>query len=284
MKNLDFKTKLNIVISIALVALISGVAYWAQLPSKDYKAQVIDSDNFVISIQDFAYDPDLVKVKLGTTVSWLNDETEAGIQHTVTSYDPEDDAATGVLFDSDLLSLSDTFTYTFDTEGVYYYQCSLHPFMVGKVCVGEASASLDDDCADLVAVSSKEEAPADEEKDFSSEEKAPGVEEDILSNDVLGAGLENKVDEAAPPVEPDTAVNAEGDAEGTLEVDLLFPAADESLSSQSGDGVAESMPVAEAASDEMPESGPADFIYIFALMVALYIGYRKSNFNFQVRK
>ena len=98
---MDTKTKIHTIISIALVAFIAALAYWVQLPTKDIKAQLIDTDTVLIRIQDFAYDPDVVRIEAETTVSWVHDESEgnADVQHTVVSYDPEDVSKSGEQFE-----------------------------------------------------------------------------------------------------------------------------------------------------------------------------------------
>jgi plastocyanin len=146
---MDIKTKIQIIISLVLVFFIGLLTYWIQLPVDDMKAQLItESPTVLVRIQDFSFVPDVVKIDNGTIVSWLNDETDAnaGVQHTVVSYNPEDSTKSGEQFQSNLLSQGDTFTQSFTEEGVYYYNCSLHPFMTGKVCVGAASETADPDC------------------------------------------------------------------------------------------------------------------------------------------
>jgi plastocyanin len=69
----------------------------------------------VIIIQR-AFDPDLVTVSPGTTVVWTNEDT---VSHRVVHLPelPSDKE----LFHSELLSRGDTFRYTFQSAGRYYY-------------------------------------------------------------------------------------------------------------------------------------------------------------------
>ena len=71
------------------------------------------------------YDPDLVTVAIGTTVVWTNDDVAI---HTVTATEGE--------FDSDIMSVRDTFEFTFNSEGSFDYFCIVHPWMEGTVSVG----------------------------------------------------------------------------------------------------------------------------------------------------
>src|SRR5919112_4290137 len=74
-----------------------------------------------------SFSPNPVEVKVGETVTWINDDSG---RHTVTSKD-------GV-FNSELMGRGQSFSYTFDKAGEYPYSCSPHPNMVGTVVVTES--------------------------------------------------------------------------------------------------------------------------------------------------
>lgn len=73
-----------------------------------------------------SYSPNLVEVKVGETVTWVNDDSTV---HTATSNDGT--------FNSDVLFREQSFSYTFDKAGEYPYFCDIHPDMVGTVIVTE---------------------------------------------------------------------------------------------------------------------------------------------------
>lgn len=77
-----------------------------------------------VTIHNFAFGPQIVTVKAGTTVHWTNHDTEA---HTVTS-------DTGA-FSSPVLQPGASYAHTFTKPGTYSYHCSIHPFMTAKVVV-----------------------------------------------------------------------------------------------------------------------------------------------------
>nr|WP_051385407.1 cupredoxin family copper-binding protein [Actinokineospora inagensis] len=77
----------------------------------------------VVAVKDFAFAPALVSVKVGTTVTWTNSDTEP---HTVTS------SGAGPL-KSPTMNTGDTFRYTFTTAGRFDYLCTIHPFMTATV-------------------------------------------------------------------------------------------------------------------------------------------------------
>ena len=80
-----------------------------------------------VSIKDFAFSPAKIEIKAGTTVTWTNEDSAP---HTVTATKSDDlDAALSGLFDSGDLQQGDTFSYTFDKAGDYYYECTIHASM-----------------------------------------------------------------------------------------------------------------------------------------------------------
>jgi plastocyanin len=83
-----------------------------------------DGDQATVKIDNFAFDPDKLTVKPGTTVTWTNEDD---IPHTV--------VATNKAFRSKALDTDDKFSFTFVTPGSYEYFCSLHPHMKAMVVV-----------------------------------------------------------------------------------------------------------------------------------------------------
>ena len=83
-----------------------------------------------VSINDFIFNPTLIKIKKGTKVTWTN---EGNIGHTVTS---SESSPMGGLA-SELLANGQSYSFTFDTAGTYTYYCSPHPYMKGTVEVTE---------------------------------------------------------------------------------------------------------------------------------------------------
>ncbi len=92
-----------------------------------WTAQDMDSpDEFAANESPADYSVNELRVKVGTTVTWTNDDDQ---MHTVT------DVAGG--FDSGFLNPGDTWSYTFETAGEFEYFCQPHPWMRAKVIVEE---------------------------------------------------------------------------------------------------------------------------------------------------
>jgi plastocyanin len=81
---------------------------------------------------DKAYRPSPIKIKVGDSITWTNDDSIA--PHTVTEGNPANNVPNSG-FDSGLLSQGQTFKHRFDKAGVTEYFCTLHPTMIGKVAV-----------------------------------------------------------------------------------------------------------------------------------------------------
>lgn len=77
-----------------------------------------------VSIKNFAFNPDPLNIKVGTTVKWTNEDS---VVHNVIS--------DSQVFTSSELSQGDTFSFTFTTAGTFTYSCSHHPNMKGTIIV-----------------------------------------------------------------------------------------------------------------------------------------------------
>ena len=113
-------------IRVVAIALAVGVfATATALPATS--AHVAETE---VKFDNFAFAPQRVVVKAGTTVIWINDDD---IPHTV--------ASSAKLFKSNALDTKDKFSFTFTTAGAYEYFCSLHPHMTGTIVVEAATGS-----------------------------------------------------------------------------------------------------------------------------------------------
>ena len=94
-----------------------------------------------MDIKDFKYAKASIKIKKGTTVTWVNrDVMEHNVMHShegeheAHSATAEDEVEEGVLA-SPLLKKGGSYSFTFDEAGTFRYHCSPHPYMTGSVTV-----------------------------------------------------------------------------------------------------------------------------------------------------
>ena len=75
-----------------------------------------------VSIEGFAFNPETMTVKAGTTVVWTNNDSA--------SHDIKSDS-----FSSPSMANGQTFEFKFEDKGTYDYSCGIHPTMKGKIIV-----------------------------------------------------------------------------------------------------------------------------------------------------
>jgi plastocyanin len=124
------------VLVFAAIAVAQGVPE-GQEPSQNTAADANTTDvqnsttvpakkTITVDIQDHAFDPAQLNVAPGTTVTFVNKDTEA---HTAT--------ADNDLFDTGVLEPGESTWVFFRGSGTVTYHCELHPDMKGSIVVGE---------------------------------------------------------------------------------------------------------------------------------------------------
>jgi plastocyanin len=97
--------------------------------NETFKVQVVP---MLVIMQDLAFHPANITVARGTQVTWLNLDSTIGCcdpgYHTVSFL-------SGANATSPVLKLFYSWSYTFGTDGVVDYYCTIHPFMKGQVTV-----------------------------------------------------------------------------------------------------------------------------------------------------
>jgi plastocyanin len=106
-----------VVVIIAVVLLLAG----SPLVAADDQPSATSKE---IKIDNFSFEPQMVTVPVGATVTWINRDD---IPHTSVSTD-------GV-FKSKVIDTDEKFSYTFAKAGTYTYYCTIHPKMTGQVVV-----------------------------------------------------------------------------------------------------------------------------------------------------
>ncbi len=106
----------SLLLALALTGGLTGMAQEALAAPAPHRAHV--------AIENFAFSPATIKVKVGTTVVWTNQDS---VGHTVTP--------TRGHWGSGNLDQGKSYAYTFKKPGTYTYYCAVHPSMTARVIV-----------------------------------------------------------------------------------------------------------------------------------------------------
>ena len=88
-----------------------------------------DTATNTVDVVDNCFLSDVARIDAGDTVTWTNSDSYA---HNIFSR---------TFAGAPNLSWANTYSYTFDTAGVFPYSCTLHPGMIGVVIVGDVAPS-----------------------------------------------------------------------------------------------------------------------------------------------
>jgi plastocyanin len=112
-----------------LVGLLAGLALIAAaMPmttaARDDQPAVNIVEPTPTDVLMWGYDTPNLAISAGQTVTWTNTGAQ---QHTVTADDTS--------LDSGLIDPGNSFSFEFDTPGVYTYHCTPHPWMMASITV-----------------------------------------------------------------------------------------------------------------------------------------------------
>lgn len=82
------------------------------------------SSRMEVRVDNFSFAPETLSIPANSTITWVNKDD---VPHVIASNDG--------LFKSKALDTDDKYSYTFRKAGTYFYYCSIHPKMVGKIVV-----------------------------------------------------------------------------------------------------------------------------------------------------
>jgi amicyanin len=95
--------------------------------SANDRAKAVATDT--VSIENYTFSPEVITVKVGTKVTWTNNDS---VHHNVVADEASSDAP-----DGDLIGKGESYSFTFMKAGTFNYHCSPHPYMKGTVIVTE---------------------------------------------------------------------------------------------------------------------------------------------------
>ncbi len=110
-----------IIIAVASMALIA----YQEIEEERTALQAVATNK--ISIQGYTFMPEVIKVQVNTSVTWINNDA---VEHTLNSYD-------GSMAGSHFIPKGQTYSHTFTTPGKYEYHSTFYPNMTGMVEVNE---------------------------------------------------------------------------------------------------------------------------------------------------
>ena len=122
-----FRSGWSIAVSIAIASVVffAGTALQAQHGNGSGKPTAAGTDTAPqVIIDNYAFSPAPLTVKVGTTVTWINQDDDP---HTVDS--------TQGKFKSATLNKGDRFEFRFTEAGEFPFFCRFHPKMTGKIIV-----------------------------------------------------------------------------------------------------------------------------------------------------
>lgn len=132
--------KLKIIIPIIALAILASVVGLKLLRPKQPMNTSMNMDTTsstaapisanTVSIQNYKFNPNPLKIKKGTTVKWTNNDIA---KHSVTVDDNQPAGGPS----SSLFGKNETYEFTFASAVSYHYHCDPHPYMHGVVEVTE---------------------------------------------------------------------------------------------------------------------------------------------------
>jgi plastocyanin len=123
----------GVVIALAIllkVVLLLVNAHIGSGTTANVSNSTVQSGKVTISITHMAYQPSVIVVKPGTTITWVNHDS---VVHTVTQGQNASPYAGG--FNSGLMPTGKAWSYTFQKTGTYLYTCEVHPSMNARIIV-----------------------------------------------------------------------------------------------------------------------------------------------------
>ena len=96
-------------------------------PIEETPAEIVEDEFRIIEIKDTKFDPKELEIAVGTTVHWVNQDSKRKYQ----VYEKSDNQK----FNSGQLNQFQSYEYTFNDPGTYYFNDAVFTFMTGKIIV-----------------------------------------------------------------------------------------------------------------------------------------------------
>lgn len=116
----------TILIGGAAILIIAGLAIGLTAAPKPTASSVKSPEPNTVVIASYKFNPNPIKIKQGTTVTWSN--TDIARHNIVSDGGQAVGGPNGPLFGK-----GETYKFTFNTVGTFKYHCEPHPYMHGSV-------------------------------------------------------------------------------------------------------------------------------------------------------
>lgn len=111
----------NLWIVILVILTITAILIYFNISGN--KTRTTQQKENTIEISNFSFVPELIMIKKGTAVTWIN-------------MDPSPhDIKIGEQLISPKMGVGESFSYTFNELGEVNYICGIHPSMTGKIII-----------------------------------------------------------------------------------------------------------------------------------------------------
>ena len=105
---------------------VAGCGGSSTAPAASSTSPAVASGSVTVPIRNFMFQPQSLTVKVGTTVTWTNQDPQP-TNHTAT--------ADSGLFNTGPIAPGSSVSYAFTTTGTYSYHCSIHSYMTATITV-----------------------------------------------------------------------------------------------------------------------------------------------------
>ena len=123
-KNFAVRTKALLIAGVMSMAMFGAMIAYPARAVASMPGAAGGASGMEVKIDNFAFSPAVITVKVGTQVTWINKDD---IPHTVDSSEGK--------FKSAALDTDQKFEFKFSEPGEYPFFCRMHPKMTGKVVV-----------------------------------------------------------------------------------------------------------------------------------------------------
>lgn len=118
-----------IAIMFAAIAVFTKTPPAQVRPLTASKQAEVPADPNLVLISNYTFNPNPLKVKTGTKVTWTNRDIA---KHNIVT-----DELADPLIDGPLFGQGESFSYTFTKAGTYSYHCEPHPYMKAMIEVSD---------------------------------------------------------------------------------------------------------------------------------------------------